>query len=55
VAWLERRLVELGGGHRPVQARISWRDIAYDPDTQQPLRVVADDRFVIVFGDGGRA
>jgi hypothetical protein len=50
IAWLERRLSDLGGGRRPDHAVLSWRAVVYDLDDERPPRVTTTDRTVISFG-----
>ncbi|MCK6210635.1 hypothetical protein KZX45_08790 [Georgenia sp. EYE_87] len=50
VAWLERRVSDLGGGREPVRAVISWRTAHYDLDDDGPPRFTVGDRTVVPFG-----
>jgi hypothetical protein len=50
LAWLNRRLSDLGGGRQPDYAVLSWRAVAYDLDGDRPPRVTTTDRTVISFG-----
>jgi hypothetical protein len=53
VAWLEKRLIDLGGGRQPLRAIVSWRNVTYDLDTRQPHRIATTNTMVISFLDGG--
>jgi hypothetical protein len=50
IAWLERRLADLGGGRRPERAVIEWRDVTYHLDDGRPPDSTVTDRTVITFG-----
>lgn len=53
VAWLDRRLTDLGAGRRPVHAVLAWHKVTYDVDTRQPLRTTTTDSLDVAFPGGG--
>jgi hypothetical protein len=50
IAWLGRRLSDIGGGRQPERAVIEWRDVTYHLTDGRPPDSTVTDRLVITFG-----